>query len=381
MTLAVSCCKWLSAAIRGGFCRFSDGLPEFRHPRGRCSETGANTRRLRGTSDAHAYDVRVILVVLALTAAWSSTLAFASDQRGIQPLTVTRASGTTRATCTLIHRDDRPEGIVLYFVTAGRVFKTADGERLPQADSIVVGRNTDALAIRPQDVLVPIGNVVDVALLRATVPHTDLAPEPVTWDPPPVDGALLVSGFDRSGSATGIPQRVRFASTTLIVGDHDASTLDGCIGAPAAAGGGTFGMVTSCEPGKAPLMTILRAARPFIGHHIPLFAPPADASNLTISDRHITGPVLDVPCEGVNAGEIDVPLKLRRDEWVLDVAPTLIHSEEVHLADISVMHVGDRSIKLRFSVGGGSPSPLAIGCSQPQALVTLRVTLVTTARE
>jgi hypothetical protein len=88
----------------------------------------------------------------------------------------------------------------------------------------------------------------------------------------------------------------------------------------------------------------------------------------------------DIPCTAIAAGEIEVPLPLRRDERVLDVTPALIHSEEVRLADISVIQLGDRSVKLRFSVGGGSPSPWTRECQQPQALITLRMTLVTTTR-
>ena len=123
------------------------------------------------------------------------------------------------------------------------------------------------LAVMQQDVLLPSGDVLDVALLRATVVHTDLVPDRIVWDPPSAHGELLVSGFDGSGATVDIPQRVRFESTLLIIGDRDASILDGCIGASAAAGGGAFGIVTSCEPGKAPKITLFRAARPFIERH------------------------------------------------------------------------------------------------------------------
>jgi hypothetical protein len=106
-------------------------MPGFRQGRGGQRETHANTRARNGTSGAHLYDMRVIFAVMALTAAWFSASVFPSGSTAVQPLTVTWGSGTTKATCTLIHRDDRPDGVVLYFVTAGQVFKTADGDCLP----------------------------------------------------------------------------------------------------------------------------------------------------------------------------------------------------------------------------------------------------------
>jgi len=165
----------------------------------------------------------------------------------------------------------------------------------------------------------------------------------------------------------------------LVVGDGGVSELDGCIGTPATAAG-VFGVVTSCDAGRLPLVTLLRQARPFISYYIPALATPPTTSHFTIFDRDVTGPALDIPCAGLSAGDIDVPLRLARDERVLDVAPALIHSEEVRVADISVVRLGDRSVTLRFSVGGGSPSPWPRECPQPQALITLRMTLVTTVR-
>jgi hypothetical protein len=47
----------------------------------------------------------------------------------------------------LIHREDRDGGIRLYFVTAGSLFRTADGNRLPPETSIAVGSGVDRLVV------------------------------------------------------------------------------------------------------------------------------------------------------------------------------------------------------------------------------------------
>jgi len=325
--------------------------------------------------------MRAILAMVALAIASPSTPAVASGPQAVQPLTITRTSGTTTATCTLIHRDDQPERVVLYFITAGSLFRTAEGERLPIAASVVVGRGSQPIPISAQDILLPIGNLVDVALLRATVPHADLQPEPLTWEPPAASDTFVVSGIDRIGTTAEIRQRVRFASTMLVVGDRDASALDGCVGAPGSTTAGVFGVVTSCGAGRTPLVTLLRQAKPFISYYIPALAALPTISYPSILDRDVAGPAIEVPCGGINAGEIDVPLPLTRDERLVDVAPALVHSEEVRIADISLVGVGDRSVRLRFSVGGGPPSPETRDCPQPQALITLRVTLATTVRK
>ena len=79
---------------------------------------------------------RILWLVIALVSARPT---FASTSAVVLPLHITRAGATTVAACTLIHREDRDDGIRLYFVTAGHLFRTADGERLAQETSIIVG--------------------------------------------------------------------------------------------------------------------------------------------------------------------------------------------------------------------------------------------------
>jgi hypothetical protein len=66
-----------------------------------------------------------------------------------------------------------------------------------------------------------------------------------------------------------IPQRARLVSTRLMVGDLDTSMLDGCLGAPAFVDAGVVGVVSSCEPGRTPIITLLSAAYPLLARSIP----------------------------------------------------------------------------------------------------------------
>jgi hypothetical protein len=123
----------------------------------------------------------------------------------------------------------------------------------------------------------------------------------------------------------------------LVVGDRAVSELPACVGGPATTVAGVFGIVTSCDPGRTPLVTLLRQARPFISYHIPALAASPTLSPLTLVERDVVGPALEIPCAGLSAGEIDVPLLLARDERLLNVAPALVHSQEVRVGEISVI--------------------------------------------
>jgi hypothetical protein len=208
--------------------------------------------------------MRTIFATAMLTVATNVAAPLGSGPTAVQPLTITRESSTVTATCTLIHRVGQADGAVVYFATAGRLFRGAEGARLPTPGAIVVGHGGESLTIRPQDVLLPIGNLIDIAILRASVAQSEFAVAPVAWDPPAPNEAFQISGFSADGDEMWIAERVRYGSTLLTIGDHDASTLNGCIGAPATIAAGIFGIVTSCERGRTPIITLLRGAKRFI---------------------------------------------------------------------------------------------------------------------
>jgi hypothetical protein len=214
---------------------------------------------------------RILWLTMALVSARPT---LASTSAVVLPVHITRAGTTTVAACTLIHREDRPGGIRLYFVTAGRLFRTADGEPLAQETSIAVGSGVGMLMVDATDVVLSATPVVDVALLQVNVGQTDLVPGPIAFEPPSPGAGFLVSGLADVRPAD-VPQRTRFVSTVLLVGDRDVSGLDGCLGSAARVASSTFGVVTTCEPGKTPIITLFRAARAFLERNIPALRRPS----------------------------------------------------------------------------------------------------------
>jgi hypothetical protein len=213
----------------------------------------------------------MLWLVIASVSPWSTG---ASTSAVVLPLHITRAGTTTAGTCTLIHREDGEGEIRLYFVTAGHLFRTADGERLAKETSIGVGFAPDTLAVDSADVVLPAAPVLDLALIRVKVAHTDLVPGPIGFEPPAPGAGFLVSGF-AAGRPADVPQHSRFVSTVFLVGDRDVSGLDGCLGSAASAASSTFGVVAACEQGKTPLITLFRAARAFLERNIPGLRQPS----------------------------------------------------------------------------------------------------------
>jgi len=207
----------------------------------------------------------------------------ASTSAAVLPVQIVRGGATTTGTCALIHREDRAGGIRLYFVTAGGLFRTADGLRLAAETAITVGSGVDMVRVDWNDVVLSATPVVDVALLRVVVARTNLVPGPIGFDPPSPPGAFVVSGF-AGGQPTDRQQRTRFVSTVLVVGDRDLSGLDGCLGSAASADGSMFGVVTGCEPRKAPIITLFRAAAAFLERVVPGLRSP----RMTTADRRNT---------------------------------------------------------------------------------------------
>lgn len=226
---------------------------------------------------------RILWLVIALVSARPT---FASTSAVVLPLHITRAGATTVAACTLIHREDRDDGVRLYFVTAGQLFRTADGERLAQETSIIVGVGIETLIVAGADVVLPPATVVDVALLPVNVAHTDLVPAPIGFEPPAPGAGFLISGL-AAGRPTALPQRARFVTTVFLVGDRDVSGFEGCLGSAATAATRAFGVVTSCEPGRTPIVTLFRAARAFLERNIPALRLPSltEASHRRTSTR------------------------------------------------------------------------------------------------
>lgn len=185
-------------------------------------------------------------------------------------LRIVQDGAITNATCVLVHRDDREDGVVLYFVTASHLFKRTTGEAPPRVTAInVVVDGGHAISIHPDDLVLPVGSLVDIAILRAVVTHTTLVPQAVLFEPPVSGSVFLIAGRDDAGALVALAERVRRRSTAVIVGDRDASAVNGCEGAPAVDEAGVFGIVSECEAGRLPVVTLFSMAANWISRHIP----------------------------------------------------------------------------------------------------------------
>jgi hypothetical protein len=156
----------------------------------------------------------------------------------------------------------------LYFLTSARLFKTADGGRYPAERAVYLELEDERAIVKPHDVLLPGGSIVDVAILRVAVPSTTLVPSRVVYELPASRNAFVVSGYDPTGIPVTRAEGIRFKSTRLVVGDRDASDLPGCVGAPAVSPEGVFGVVSECEVNRCPVISLLPMARPFIERHV-----------------------------------------------------------------------------------------------------------------
>ena len=186
-------------------------------------------------------------------------------------LTVTRDEGTTEATCVLIARDEavkRNDGAtetVLHFLTAGRPFRRSDGEPLPSARAITITLEPGhTIQVKPDGLTLAAGTSVNIAILRAVAQEISIVPTPLAFHEPPAGTAFAVSGWNSGQVPTAVTQHVTRRSTLLLIGDSELSTLVGCVGAPATTEYGVFGIVTQCDAGRPPVVSLLAAARRWI---------------------------------------------------------------------------------------------------------------------
>ena len=216
-------------------------------------------------------------LALAITIATGEARLAAAVQDAPAPSVVTvrvlRDVGEEHGTAVLIHRDDRGNNTVLHLLTSSGLFRTARGDQRPPARTIeLLLYNGPRLEVTRTDVFIPSGGCMDVAVFRVTAPAaTTLVPQPIVYDPPPAGTPFLVSGYDPAGRAVEVGAHIRFRSTLLAIGDRDVSNLRGCIGAPAILEDrqGVFGVVSECEPHRAPVIALLSAARRFIERYVP----------------------------------------------------------------------------------------------------------------
>lgn len=186
---------------------------------------------------------------------------------------IARPEAIVYVTAAAIEQRITPQMTTLYLLTAARPFRLPMGERLRPPHAVVVWLN-DVLAVDvdPEDVVLPAATLLDIAIVRVALDsaRTDLRLAPLTCELPAPGATFRVVGsaFDGRPAAT-VDVGVRFESTALLVGDRDISSMDACVGAPAVSEAGIFGVVSRCERGSVPLVSLLGLAREFMQRAVP----------------------------------------------------------------------------------------------------------------
>jgi hypothetical protein len=303
----------------------------------------------------------VVLVLAMFVSAVDVAAANDDGARSVVGIRVVSDAGEVHGTAMLVRREDASAGAVLYFLTSARLFRAPDGDRQRVSKTIELRLDeTRTLNVRREDAFFAGNGLVDVAVLRATAADAPpLQPRPIVFNPPPVGTVFLLSGIDDTGGVKTVAKHVRFESTLLVVGDRDASDLVGCVGAPAIAPDGVFGIVRECEAHRPPVISLLSMVQSFLERYVPRQTTQVLTPQFGLGERQVTRPLLLVGCDFTNIREVDVPLQLGPREFVTDATATLVNPREVRLTDITVLELEDRSVRLRFSLGSlpGPPAP------------------------
>jgi hypothetical protein len=96
-----------------------------------------------------------------------------------------------------------------------------------------------------------------------------LTPAQIDPGTPPEGAPFDVVGFDRAGGIVALEQRAGPADGASLVGDRSVQAIAGCLGAPAFSSRGLFGIVSDCDEGRPPRITLLSAASQFLRSQIP----------------------------------------------------------------------------------------------------------------
>lgn len=301
---------------------------------------------------------------------------------GIVRIDATGGARTVSGTAVLVRRERIDTGVALYFVTAGHLVEQTDREgsagplkiRLASAGGMTIA-TTGRVATFPAG-----GEAgVDLAVLRIVVADSTLTPVPVSLDGPAVGDAFVIRSANPD--ARPIAERVLFRSSEFVVGDRQAETTDGLIGAPAIGESGMFGLVTSFGTNRVPTIALLSSTEDLVSSAVPALTPPV-AAPLRLEERTIDGPFVTVACGATETGDIDVPVPLAPRESLLGARAELKQSNRLDLGSVTILGLSDRSVKLRFTMIGTPPPAFAppAPCPAGRALITIGVDVLVVPR-
>jgi hypothetical protein len=195
---------------------------------------------------------------------------------------------------------------------------------------------------------------------------------------PPSAGQVFVIAMPGPGGAPIISAgRLGAVTTRVLRGDRPLTDVADCQGAPVSHERGAFGLVSGCERDVPPTFVPFSAVRSFLARHVPgLTERPASAPQFVVTEREVAVPTPDVPAGEAREGVVTIPLTLTAGEAALSATAQVVRRASLRLADVRILQVADRSVTVRFSLGGDPPpvgtAPWPVG----QALVVLHVNFV-----
>jgi hypothetical protein len=323
--------------------------------------------------------------VLAAAGSVSASEEAKAGEGAVLRVQIVGSAGTTEGMCFLVHQERREHDVVHYFLTSSHLFDAGslgESRTVPLRIRVIVDDST-VIETSGNNVSFPGGieQGLGLAIIKAVSTNTSLAPTPVAMDPPDAGGVFVVWRRQGDGSKAMLTERVRFRSTRLVIGDRAAADANGFLGSPAAVEGGVFGVVSEVGSGGAPVIALLSAARGFLTRAIPGWTPTVSTTpGFRLEQRVVQGPLLQVGCDAVKAGDLDVPIAFAPREVAVDATADFTSPRALRLGDITVLSLQDEVVKLRFTMMGVPPPPFPAPCPQGQALVTIGVNVVVVPR-
>jgi hypothetical protein len=135
------------------------------------------------------------------------------------------------------------------------------------------------------------------------------------------------------------------------------------------------------EHAVTPSIVPLAVARSLILRNMPGWR--FDSSQISVFDvvtRRITEVSVPVACEATKTCQLEIPFALGTRELAIDAAASFVDPRSLHLGDVTVLSLRDRIVKLGFTMTGVPLPPFSATCTPGQALVSVRVNLLTWAR-
>ena len=156
----------------------------------------------------------------------------------------------------LVHREDGPEGVVLYFVTSERLL-----DRTPAAPGASEAEEEGGMS---SDDVTP-----NITVLRIRTEKSALVPADVVMDRPAPGASFFVVTHTAAGQRIVLVQQIRTIFTSSATGSAGVPWTLGCVGAPAFTNKGVFGIVSDCPLGQPPKITLLDTRRGLLRRFIP----------------------------------------------------------------------------------------------------------------